>query len=180
MIPTEEQAKELWNTYHLPEKKRLHVSLVTRVAVFLAQECQRKIPESNINISLLRASALLHDIDKAAERLQGEQHPDTAVRLLRKNGMDEVADIVRSHPLHAILDPTIAPTIWEEKLLYLSDKMVKFEILTVDKRFQLWRVEELPPEARNILEQSYPKVKALEREIFDSLGITVDDVAKRA
>ncbi len=160
MIPTEEQAKKLWDKYRLPENKRVHVALVAQVAVSFASKIQ------NVNIPLVRAAGLLHDIDKAAQKLPGEQHPDTAVRILKEEGMEEVAALVKTHPLHAILDPMITPKTWEEKCLYLADKMVKYEILTVDERFDLWRAEDLPENARTILEQAYPKVKLLEREMY--------------
>jgi predicted hydrolase (HD superfamily) len=180
MIPSDEQVKALWNKYHLPEKKRLHVSLVARVAVFIAGEYVKKNPKVHINIPLLTASALLHDIDKDIPKILGEKHPDTAVRVLNEEGMSEVAHIVRTHSLHAILDPTIAPSSWEEKFLFLADKMVKFEILTVDKRFSLWRDEQLPPDAQKILDTCYPLVKQLEKEIFQNIGISSSDVAKLA
>lgn len=159
MIPTEEQAKALWDKYHLPEEKRLHVTLVLSVAITFARKIQ------NVNIPLLRAAALLHDIDKTVPKLPGEQHPDTAVRILKKEGMDEVAGVVKTHSLHAILVPSIAPKTIEEKLLYLADKMVKYEIIGVDKRFTLWRSEDLPFEAIRILDKAYPKVKELEKEV---------------
>jgi len=89
-----------------------------------------------------------------------------------------VAELVKTHPLHAILDPTIAPSTWEEKLLFLADKMVKYEIITVDKRFALWNAEHLPPKEQDILDRAYPKVKALEREVFDLIGIVSEDVVQ--
>ncbi|OGG31151.1 hypothetical protein A3A63_04095 [Candidatus Gottesmanbacteria bacterium RIFCSPLOWO2_01_FULL_46_9] len=180
MIPTESQAKQLWEKYHLPEKKRIHVALVARVALFLAAECEKNIPGCHINIPLLKAAAYLHDIDKVIPRRSGEQHPDTAVRVLREEGMDEVADIVQTHSLHAILDPGIAPKTWEQKLLYLADKMVKFEIITVDERFRLWNDEQLPRDVQYILDTSYPLVKALEKEILDSIAIKPQDIARLA
>ena len=109
MIPSEEEAKKLWDKYKLPKEKRIHVALVAKVAM----EFAKKIP---VNRKLLLAAALLHDIDKAAMKLPGERHPDTAVRILLEEGMDEVAALVRTHPLHAILDPRIAPSTIEEKL----------------------------------------------------------------
>ncbi|HUD19400.1 MAG TPA: HD domain-containing protein [Patescibacteria group bacterium] len=180
MIPTEDQAKALWDKYALPEKKRLHVTLVTRVALFLARKSVEAGVVTDINIPLLRAAALLHDIDKAIPRLLGEQHPDTAVRVLREEEMSEVAEVVRRHPLHAIVDPTIAPRTPEEKILYLADKMVKFEILTVDKRFQLWRDEQLPREAVEMLDACYPKVKELEKQILGSIGVLPQEVTSLA
>lgn len=176
MIPTEVKAKALWDKYHLPDKKRLHVSLVAKVAMFLAEQFKIQNSEFRINEKLLLASALLHDIDKNAPKLSGEQHPDTAVRILREEGMEEVANLVKTHPLHAILDPAIAPKTIEEKLLFLADKMVKYEIVGVDTRFALWNAEHLPQKEQEVLDRSYPKVKALEREIFDFIGINPQDV----
>lgn len=180
MIPTDDQAKALWQKYHLPENKRLHVSLVAEVSVFLARRVM-DITHVHIDVPLLRAAALLHDIDKAAARLPGESHPDTGVRILKEEGMVEVAKLVSTHPLHAILDPRIAPATWEEKLLYLSDKMVKYEIITVDKRFALWNGEHLPVNQQEILHTSYPKVKALEADVFriiDMMPAKVADLIK--
>lgn len=186
MIPSDKLVEELWDRYMLPEEKRTHVTLVARVAVFLGNILNERASGDGrsdapkINLKLLEAAALLHDIDKAAPKLPGERHPDTAVRILRAEGMNEVADIVVTHPLHAILDPKISPKTWEQKLLYLADKMVKYDIVGVDKRFALWRDEQLPPDAQKILDESYPKVKKLEQEVFTLAGISLDDVVKLA
>jgi predicted hydrolase (HD superfamily) len=180
MIPTPEEAMALWNTYNLPEKKRIHVSLVAKVSLFLATRCQEKISDYQIHTTLLHAAALLHDIDKSIPKASGEQHPDTAVRILRLENMEEVAAVVKTHSLYAILDPSIAPKSWEEKILYLADKMVKQEIITVDRRFALWREEDLPSEAITKLEQCYPHVKVLEKEIFSLIDMNPKDVAKFA
>jgi predicted hydrolase (HD superfamily) len=180
MIPTEKQAKALWEKYLVPQYKRRHMTLVARVARFFADRLMINNPQLIINNELLRAAALTHDIDKNIPRAPGERHPDTAVRILRDEGMEEVAALVATHPLHAILDPTLAPSTWEEKLLFLADKMVKQEILTVDKRFELWRNEGLPAEAQTLINESYPKVKELEREVLDIIGITPAEVSNIA
>lgn len=179
MIPNEHEIKQLWDKYFLPENKRLHVTLVTQAALFLAQKLSQATGQS-FNLDLLRAGGLLHDIDKNAPKLPEEKHPDSAVRILREEGMPEVAQLVKTHPLHAILDPQIIPKTWEEKLLFLADKMVKSEIMTVDKRFALWNAEKLPVAEQTILDAAYPKVKAWEKEIFAQLGIKPEAVAKLA
>ena len=174
MIPTEEQAKLLWEKYGLPDKKREHVALVARVALYLARRVKSKTSKasqkSKINEQLLLAGALLHDIDKNVKKLPGEKHPDAGVRILREEGMGEVAALVKTHPLHAILDPAIAPKTIEQKLLFLSDKMVKQEVIGVDARFKLWNDEHLPNDQQNILDAAYPKVRELEKEVFDLIA----------
>ena len=179
MIPTDKQSQALWDTYHLPVYKREHSRLVCRVALFLAKRVEQRLGVS-LQKDLLSAAALLHDIDKAIPRLRNEQHPDTTVRILREEGMEEVANLVRTHPLHAILDQSISPKSWEEKLLYLADKMVKLRIMTVDERFRLWRAEHLPEQAVAQLDAAYPKVKALEQEVLGLIGVRPKDVAALA
>ena len=164
MIPNKTQVKALWDKYQVPAIKRIHLALVAQVAMKFAE----KIP---VNKPLLLAAALLHDIDKAATKLPGEKHPDAAVRILRDEGMGEVADVVATHSLHTILNPVIAPKTWEQKLLYLSDKMVKYDIVGVDKRFELWNAEHLPASEQAVLDECYPKVKQLEQEVFNLAGM---------
>jgi putative nucleotidyltransferase with HDIG domain len=172
MIPTEEQAKVLWETYHVPAQKRVHLQLVANLAMFFAT----KIPVDN---KLLFAAALLHDIDKAAPKLPEEKHPDAAVRILQEEGMEEVANVVATHSLHSILDENISPKTWEQKLLYLSDKMVKYDIVGVDTRFNLWNAENLPASEQAMLDACYPKVKKLEQEVFRLAHLSLDDILKK-
>ncbi len=166
----------MWDTYALPPYKRNHSQLVARVSLWFAHEYSAH-GEGSIDMLLLEAGSLLHDIDKNAPKRPGEHHPDTGVRLLKEAGYNEVADLVRTHPLHAILDQSIAPKTIEQKLLYLADKMVKHEVITVDKRFDLWKSEPLPEDGKRVLEAAYPKVKELEREILEYIGVSPEEVA---
>lgn len=166
----------MWDRYHLPKEKRTHVLGVARVAVFFAKQLKPFYP--NIQENLIRAAALLHDIDKHAEILHGEQHPDTAVRILHTEGMGEVASVVAAHSLHTILSSTISPKTIEEKIVYLADKMVKYAVMTVDQRFSIWRREKIPQEGRHLLFKTYPLVKELEKELMGKIGIDPKDVKK--
>ena len=176
MIPTRDQAIALWDDYQLPDTKRRHVELVERVALFFAMRLTKAIGVT-INTPLLSAAALLHDIDKSIQKAEGEHHPDTGVRVLRERGMSEVADLVKTHSLSAILDRNLSPKSWEEKLLYLADKMVKNEILDVDKRFALWQAEQLPERAQMELTEAYPKVKQLEAELCRLIQVEPSEIA---
>lgn len=177
MQSTDQIIYMLWEKYALPAKKRVHVSLVERVADFLARKLMEATPDIHIDLSLLHKAALLHDIDNGVQFLPHEIHPDAAVRILRWEGLPEVADIVKTHSLYSVLDAGIMPQKWEEKVLYLSDKMVKYEIITVDKRFALWRAEQLPHEAVEKMNRCYPFVKKLEDEIFSRIHVDPGQVA---
>jgi putative nucleotidyltransferase with HDIG domain len=175
MIPTEKQIRELWEKYDLPDNKRIHATLVAKVADFLARRLIETI-KLQMNLSILRAAALLHDIDKNVPKLPGEVHPDACVRILRAEGMGEVADIVKTHSVHAILDPAIAPKTWEEKLLFLADKMAKREVIGVDERFFQWEREDIPEKEKAMLAAAYPRVKALEKEILAVIQVDFREV----
>lgn len=178
MIPTDEQVKRLWDKYQLPEMKRIHVRKVAEVARWMARKIKNQKAKIKINEKLLEAGALLHDIDKKVPRLPGEKHPETSVRVLKEERMNEVAELIKYHSVQFILNEATAPKSLEEKILFLADKMVKYEIITVDERFALWRAEDLPEEGRKMLGEAYRKVKMLEREILEIIGVKPEDVAK--
>ncbi|MEK7533056.1 MAG: HD domain-containing protein [Patescibacteria group bacterium] len=180
MIPSYDQIQTLWNTHALPQNKQKHCRLVAQTALWFARQLVQKNLTLSIDTRLLEAAALVHDIDKMAQKKSNEHHPDAAVRILRESGYDEVADLVRTHPLHAILDQSITPKTWEQKLLYLSDKMVKYTIITVDARFALWSRENLPEQVLHEMNAAYPKVKALEKEICTAINVLPRDVARLA
>lgn len=172
MIPSREEAQGVWKTFALPKRKQEHSRLVAELALFFADVLEKKAG-IRIRTDLLLAAALLHDIDKNIPHEKREHHPDTAVRILQGLGMGEVAETVRTHPLHAILDPHIAPKTCEEKLLFLADKMVKQKVISVDERFALWKKEHLSKKEQEILKKAYPKVKQLEQEVINRCGYSI-------
>jgi HD superfamily phosphodiesterase len=190
MIPTKDECRRLWDKYKVPENKRRHLELVWNTASYISSKItserlrvsrikSEKLKNNKTQIiiktDLLRAAAMLHDIDKNVRKLPGERHPDASVRILVKEGMPEVAELVKTHPLHLINDPETAPKSIEEKILFLADKMVKYEIVGVDLRFILWNAEHLFPGEQSILDAAYPKVKILEKEIFSLADISLSD-----
>ena len=132
----------IWNKYKLPEYKRNHCLWVAKVANFLAEKIMASKKNIKINTKDLITAALLHDIDKNIPKLSGENHPDAAVRILKQEGFGAgIVSLVASHPLQMIISSTMDKLTWEQKILYLSDKMVKHEVITVDERFKLWNQE---------------------------------------
>lgn len=168
----------IWNKYKLPDNKRIHVSWVARVAGYIGLKVNEVAKESIVDVELLHTASLLHDIDNGIPFLSGEVHPDAAVRILRTEHLEKVADIVKTHSLSSILDAEIMPKKWEEKVLYIADKMVKYEVITVDKRFALWRKEELPEVARIQLSRCYPLVKQLEYDIFTYIHVDPEHLSR--
>lgn len=185
MIPSRQQCLVLFDKYMLPSQKKIHVEEVTKLAKYFASKIKnpclagrQERSKIKINMELLEAAAMLHDIDKNIKPKAGEKHPDTAVRILTELGFTEVARTVKKHPLHAILNPEIQPETWEEKILFLADKMTKYEVIGVDARFKLWHAEHLPIAEVEILNKAYPLVKKLEEEIYSISNIGWEDIKK--
>ena len=178
MIPNQKQCYALWDKYKLPSSKRIHIQVVTNLALFLAKSIIKQHPQIKIDLMLLEAACLLHDIDQQIKPLPGEKHPDTAVRMLKQLEFHSVAQVVAKHALHCIMDGKTASLAWEEKLLFLADKMVKYELIGVEHRIKLWLKENWPETAKNELTAAYPKVKQLEQEILQLAGVSFADIKK--
>lgn len=78
---------------------------------------------------LTHRGGLLHDLAKL-EALQRPAehrigHGELAARILTDIGQPALAEIARRHPLFAIDRPDTAPRTWEQKLVYLADKLVE-------------------------------------------------------
>lgn len=178
MIPSQNKCFELLKKYNFPEEKMRHVRLVSDVAKFLGVKIKKKKPKLKVNVSLLVAAGLLHDIDKNIPKNPGEKHPVTGARVLKEEGYGEVGEVVLKHDLNAFLDPDRTPKTWEEKVLALADKMVKNEIITVDERYKLWREENIPDQ-NAILDATYPYLKNLEKEVFGIIKIRPEEVGEK-
>jgi len=172
-IPDKNKCFKLLQKYNFPQRKMEHVILVEKVALFLGTKLKDRGYE--VNIILVSSGALLHDIDKGIEG-SGEVHSKKGVEVLKKEGYPEIARICETHTINSFLDKNTIPSTWEEKIVALSDKMVKDEIITVDERYKLWMGEDLPKEQKEILHKSYPIVKELEKEIFGIIGIKPEEV----
>jgi len=109
-----------------PEPIRRHIRAVTRLAVTIAE---RLVAAGvALDVDLIRAAAMLHDIDKGRE-----DHAAEGARRVAAAGYPEVADIVAGH-----MDMTFLPgdPISERVVVVLSDKLVSGDrAMSLDDRF---------------------------------------------
>ena len=178
MIPDKKTIQALWDTYAFPSQKRIHSEMVGKVVLFIAKKIKFQNSNFKINEHLLLAAALLHDIDKNIEKLPGEHHPDAGVRILKQEGMDEIAEVIRTHPLHMILNKKAGPKTIEQQILFIADKMTKYECIGIEKRFLMWKKDDYDEESQAILDTAYPKVVRLRDEILGSAGISEEELIR--
>jgi putative nucleotidyltransferase with HDIG domain len=156
-----------------------HSKLVTEVALIIA----RKLNDSGcqLDLALVEAGALLHDITKSLSLETKENHARTGGELLASLGYPAVATIVRQH---IVLDPgTLHPeAITEAELVNYADKRVKHEeVVGIEERFQ--DIKERYISKFPALETRFQEVRLetqhLEQKIFAIIDITPDQINDR-
>ena len=171
MIPSKEKCFELLKKYRVPENIVAHTLEVNRVAMFLAKKLKEKGEE--INLGLVDAASLLHDLDKHMTLNEDSGHGKKAAEILESLGFAEVAPIVRKHITTAVLHSPLKT--WEEKLVYYADMRVKGnKIVTVEERFEYLRERygKMSEKAMREINKAEPIVKEIEKEILSKAGVS--------
>ncbi len=108
-VPDIDIISELLSVAQTPPHIILHQQVVAKVAGIIAS----LYPQNSVDLELLNAVALLHDIMKMSPN-----HAERGAEFLNSNGFYELAKIIRTHTDL----PKRAPV--EAKILYLADKHV--------------------------------------------------------
>ncbi|MCF8068486.1 MAG: NTP transferase domain-containing protein [Desulfobacterales bacterium] len=127
-IPTPEECRIiLTDIFHVSGAIQRHAMVVAQVAKTIAN----KIIETggSLNIRLIEASALLHDMAKGQK-----DHAQTGGKVLSDMGYEQVAEIVAAHTDGKPFQKT---GVSETDIVFLADKWVKNDrIINMEKRFQ--------------------------------------------
>ena len=131
-VPSREECLDMMKRYNGMENIIRHSIKVAEVALSISTALNRK--GENLNLNVVEAAALLHDITKAESLDSGEDHSLTAYRLLRKLGYDRIAEVVRQHVF--LLKDADSPWVSEEEVVNYSDKRVLHDqIVSLRERF---------------------------------------------
>ena len=174
-LPDRETVARLLDEAELPEGIRIHSEGVARVAVAAAG----LVAESGIPVDgwLVEAAALLHDIDKPEIRVSGGEHGIVGARSLEAAGHEELAMPVASHPINALLDDDRFPIGWPSVLVAVADRHVGQAFVTVDERLD--DMKRRHPEYAESIEAARRPAHALEAEVADAVGLSVDALVDR-
>lgn len=159
----------------LPDGIIIHSEGVARVA----EAAARVVADAGIpvEVDLVVAAALLHDIDKVEIRRTGGEHGIVGARRLEAAGFAELAVPVASHPIFCLLDDDRFPIGWPSVLLAVADRHVAQEFLTVDERLDDMRRRH-PQHAAQIDAARRP-AHALEAQVAEVAGLEVDELVAR-
>ena len=164
---------ELLQEYNLPEGVIKHVTLVAKVARFLAEELKKKGVE--VNVDLVENAALLHDIDKMLVKEKGIMfHAKISQQILKDKGLNEIAEIARKHIVSSVLEEETKPKTWEEKIVFYADKRVSDKIISIDDRLSEWEKTN-----KELILKCKPFVLEIEKEIFSMLDFRPEELKEK-
>jgi putative nucleotidyltransferase with HDIG domain len=149
-----------------------HSIAVARVALFLSVKLNRN--GERIDLPLVEAAALLHDLTKTECIRTKEDHALTGSNLLKGMGYERIGDVVAEHiHLSRETDPS---RISEEEVVNYADKRVRHHrIVSLDERFEDLKERYGKSErALELLEGLRRATFEIERKIFSILKIDPD------
>jgi uncharacterized protein len=176
LIPTREQCFVLIRRYEMLPHIMRHSKLVTRVALLIAHKLNDC--GCRLDLALVEAGALLHDITKTTSIDTKENHAHTGAKLLASLGYPAVANVVRQH---ITLDPdSLDPqAISEAELVNYADKRVKHEeVVGIEERFEDIKERYMGkfPGLEERFEAVRLETRVLEEKIFSKIDISPQQV----
>jgi len=166
-VPDPEECARVLERHGVPDHIRRHSEQVARVARQLSEAlCGEGV---ELDVGLVEASALLHDISKA-ECLEGGDHARQGAELLTTLGYPEVAALVARHVELGSWEPNGQVT--EAEVLNYSDKRVRHEdVVSLRERFEdlVVRYGRRGAGAEHRIRMNWQTTEHLEAKIFRGL-----------
>ncbi len=174
MIPSREECLSLMSRHGMLENIVSHSLKVARVALFISVELNKK--GQKIDLHLVEAASLLHDLTKAECLKTRADHARTAGQVLKEMGYEKVGDVVAQHIwLGKEGDPSC---VSEEEIVNYADKRVMHDrIVSLGERFDDLKTRYgLNLKAMDYLERLQTEIYGIERKIFFILQLDPDDL----
>ena len=132
MIPTRDECLSLMAQCRMLDNIKEHSLVVTKVALFLSEKLNKK--GQRIDMKLVEAGSLLHDIAKTECLVSKKDHAQTGFQLLAEKGYVRVGEVVA---YHVNLPPGGDPSqVTEIEIVNYADKRVRHdEIVSLEERY---------------------------------------------
>lgn len=174
MIPTRDECIRLMSQYGMPDHIINHSLEVAKIALFLAIELNKH--GQRIDLALVEASSLLHDLTKTECFKTKEDHARTGSQLLKERGYERVGEVVAAHiQLSKEIDPS---RVSEEEVVNYADKRVQHDrIVSLEERFKDLKARYGKGQrAIEKMEQLEKATFAIEQKIFFLLKINPEEL----
>ena len=172
-LPNEQECIWLLEKYNTPIHIILHSKRVWEVGRLIGERVGN---HCKLDMDLLRASCLLHDIGKYPSIVGGKKYHDViGEEILIGEGLATVGKIIVQH---VVLRSDVAVRVCEEHLLFYADKRVVHDnVVSLDDRF-LYLVETYgkTSEAVTRLMEMKEETKRVEDAIFAFVDFSPEDI----
>ncbi len=174
MIPTREECLRLMDEHGMLSHIKDHSLQVTRVALFIAMELNKK--GQTIDLSLVEAASLLHDVAKTESFRTKEDHAVAGAHLLKGLGYERVGAVVAEHV--RLAGEKNAARVSAEEVVNYADKRVQHNrVVCLEERFRdLVDRYGKKEKASEQLEQIKKITMEIENKIFSILGISPAEI----
>ena len=174
-IPSLEECLALMDSHGMLPNIREHSFRVSQVAVFLGEALAAA--GYSLQLPLIEAGALLHDLGKTPCLGTGHNHALWGAEILRDLGFQEVAQVVAEH---VYLEPGNGGSGFfrEAEVVNYADKRVLHDqVVTLSHRFaDLKERYGRTPEARARIAVNQANTLVLEEKLFAPLKLAPDDL----
>jgi HD superfamily phosphodiesterase len=169
MIPSREECLDLMNRYGMLENIVCHSIEVAKVALFISIELNKK--GQAIDLGLVEAASLLHDLTKTECLKTKDDHAQTCSQQLKRMGYERVGEVVAQHIW--LGKEGDSSCVSEEEIVNYADKRVMHDrIVPLEERFNDLKARYgLNQKAMDYLERLEKEIYGIENKIFFILQI---------
>jgi putative nucleotidyltransferase with HDIG domain len=176
-IPSREACLDLLKRRGVPTHVIVHSLQVDRVAQHIAALLNAR--GERLDVPLIQAASLLHDIAKLDGLRTGENHARAGAAILQGLGWPRVARVVAQHVEVQSVPSRVRVT--EEELVNYADKRVMHDrIVTLEERFEDLKARYgRNAEGRAIIGDAMERTREMERRIFRRLPFAPHELLPR-
>src|SRR4030043_215214 len=174
MIPTRDECLRLMSQSEMMSHIIDHSIEVTKVALYLAMELNKR--GQSIDLGLVEAASLLHDLTKSECLKTKEDHAQTGFQVLKGMGYERVGEVVAEHI--QISKAKDSSWISEKEVVNYADKRVQHDrIVSLRERFadlkDRYGKDKI---ASHQMEKLEKDTLEIEKKIFSIIEINPDDL----
>ncbi|MDP9245954.1 MAG: HD domain-containing protein [Chloroflexota bacterium] len=167
-------AEAYFARYRYPDWLRRHSLVVGAIAARLGEA--HAAAGADLDTRAVALGGYLHDIGKSP-LLAGDdrEHHVLGPLVLAAEGLPELEELSRRHPVYAPRDPATAPRTLAEKIVYYADRRGGQRVVTLAERIeeQLARHSELA----HLRASDLAMAQAIERDVFEGIALRPEDLA---
>ena len=181
-VPSRREAASLLLSLQPPPWHLRHACAVADVAAFLAR--QAAAGGAALDARAVETAALLHDVDKlpGARKPGHLRHGDGSAVWLEAQGLDELAPLVRDHPVTRLADDAeaaaVAGAALGARIVAYADKRAGQHLESMEDRFTSWG-RRYPDGWDDAVHATVAdRARTLEREVCAAAGVRPEQVRR--